>query len=276
MKTTKMIKDSKFVHIKYLRRARTEKAKNLRVSGGDLFGLSYVMFNNSSKMWFLKKDLVTFFGINDEEFSEKLEETNIVVEVLRFESQETMKSFNASVKEMGLNIKVMKFFDDLYCLEAVFLCLYAMGINNKPIVLMRKYFNQNFSDMLYDGFASLYGWNCSKECRRAIASHILGVEHYKEILKKRFNPSHHSFGSICYNIEQISGNESNPDMYITRDELSEIKKVDQAIGQLQDVFDLPEKDLLNFLGIKFESGIMSLQDENELRQYVKERLHAIS
>ena len=261
--------------VRKMKKTLQEETRRVKLSYGDLFGLGYTMFNNSSKMWFIKRDLCTYFGVSQEKLRDALEDSQICVEVCVFSTHEIVRLFNESIKESGVPMKSVHRFEEFHGLETVFFILYTLGVNTKPVVLMRKYFNQVFSDLIYDGFASLYNWNCELNIRRAIASKICGTEHYKDIMEQRFDPSHHALGSLVHTSKAIIGNEANPDVYITRDETTQIKKVDQAISHLSEVFNLSEEKLLEMLCINPQSGIMTPELEIHLREVVKERLHAI-
>jgi hypothetical protein len=84
------------------------------------------------------------------------------------------------------------------------------------------------SNLAVDGFVATHNYHLPVHYRRAIAARICGVPHYLDIVTQRWDPQSDSYGSNLAPHECDASSLTNPDHFIRREEITQIKALDLA------------------------------------------------
>lgn len=85
------------------------------------------------------------------------------------------------------------------------------------------------SNLAIDGFVATMNYHLPVHYRRAIAARICGVPHYLDIVPERWDPQSDSYGSNLAPHECDATSLTNPDHFIRREEITQIKALDLGL-----------------------------------------------
>lgn len=117
------------------------------------------------------------------------------------------------------------------------------------------FISSHIGNLCFDGFTSLKGYYLDLQARRAIMAHVCGVDNYTDIVHTRFDVDAPYKGTMLRDRHCTPALLIQPEVYITRAEVTQIKAVDLAVYLLSThCVDISPADLLLSLGIDTARG----------------------
>ena len=131
----------------------------------------------------------------------------------------------------------------------------------------------HISNLAFDGFTTLQGFYLPIEYRRAIMAYVCNVPTYRDIVPARFDADVAYMGTMLRNRHITAELLSQPEVYITRAEVTKIKGLDLAIYLLSTYTDASLNALMDLLSISMAAGDDYTEEEKnhlveEMTQYV--------
>lgn len=207
------------------------------------FSAEIIRTPQSSEMYFTRKSISAMLGMTEKTIENRLKR-------LKYES---LKGLRYDGKYKGRK----HFFK--YGLDAVLALIFTLRADDERRVERHAqivdFITSHISNLCLDEFTSLKGYNLSLDCRRAILAHVCGVECYTDIVAARFDPDAPYKGSMLRNLHCTPELLSQPEVYVTRAEVTRVKAVDLAVHLLcTHLVDIPAPVLLTQLGIDTARG----------------------
>lgn len=214
------------------------------------FGSEIVRTTQSAEMFFTRKSISAMLGL-----TEKIVEKRLLK--LKYEQLKGLRFDN--------QYKGRKHFFK-YGLDAVLAVIFTLPVGdsrrNERASEIVDFITSHIGNLCFDEFTSLRGYYLPIQARRAIMAHVCGVDDYKDIVTARFNPDIPYKGSMLRNRHCTPRSLSNPEVYITRAEVTKIKAIDLSIYLLcKHLVDMPASQLLAQLGIDEARGLDFSEEE---------------
>lgn len=226
------------------------------------FNAEIIRTSQSAEMYFTRKSISTMLGLTEKTIEMRLKR-------LKYES---LKGLRYDGKYAG-----RKHFYK-YGLDAVLAMIFTLRADDHRRVEryaeIVDFITSHISNLCFDGFTSLQGYYLPLECRRAILAHVCGVEKYTDIVTARFDPAASYKGSMLRNLHCTSDLLSQPEVYVTRSEVTRVKALDLAVHLLCTyLVDMPAADLLAQLGIDTARGApYTEQDKLNLIAHIEQAM----
>ena len=223
------------------------------------FNAEIIRTSQSSEMYFTRKSIAQMLGLTD-----KMVETRL--NKLKYESLKGLKYDN---KYAGRK----HFFK--YGLDAVISLIFTLKADDhnrlERYAEIIDFITSHIGNLCFDEFTSLRGYYLPIQCRRAIIAHVCAVDKYTDVVLARFAPDAPYKGSMLRNRHCTPRLLVQPEVYLTREEVTKVKAIDLAVYLLcKHLVDTPALVLLAQLGIDSARGRDFSDDEKtKMLEYLK-------
>ena len=121
---------------------------------------------------------------------------------------------------------------------------------------------------------SVKNYHLPVEVRRAITAYIVGVDHYYDIIKTRWDLTDQCRGTTLAPAEVSVEKLCIPDYYLDRGEITKVKAVDLALHLLLTHCHVEDKDsaledLLGIIGVSMDAGICTDARTSDISKWVE-------
>jgi|11_taG_2_1085331.scaffolds.fasta_scaffold05202_4 hypothetical protein len=207
------------------------------------FSAEIVRTAQSSEMFFTRKSISLMLGMTDKAVERRLSR-------LKYK-------YATGLKYDGAYEGRKHFFK--YGLDAVLALIFTVPADDSRradrYTAIIDFITAHMGNLCLDGFSSLKGYYLDLQCRRAIIAHVCGVDSYTDIVHARFNARAPYKGTMLRDRHCTPALLIQPEVYITRAEVTEIKAVDLAVHLLcKHCVDTSPAELLLSLGIDTARG----------------------
>lgn len=207
------------------------------------FSAEIIRTSQSAEMYFTRKSISAMLGMTEKTIERRLTR-------LKYAS---LKGLRYDGKYKGQR----HFFK--YGLDAVLALIFTLKADDNRRVeryaQLVDFITSQISNLCYDGFTSLQGYYLPLQCRRSIIAHVCNADKYTDIVLARFDVNAPYKGSMLRNLHCTPELLSQPEVYITREEVTRIKAIDLAVHLLcTHLVDIPANDVLAFVGIDISRG----------------------
>jgi hypothetical protein len=214
------------------------------------FSAEIIRTPQSAEMYFTRKSISSMLGMTEKTIERRLSR-------LKYES---LKGLRYDGKYKGRK----HFFK--YGLDAVLALIFTLPADDERRVIryaqLVDFITAHISNLCFDEFTSLKGYHLPLDCRRAVIAHVCGVEKYTDLVLARFDPAAPYKGTMLRNLHCTPELLSQPEVYVTRTEVTRVKAVDLAVHLLcTHLVDTPAPVLLAQLGIDTSRGVDYTEQE---------------
>lgn len=222
------------------------------------FNAEIIRTSQSSEMYFTRKSIAQMLGLTDKTVETRLEK-------LRYKS---LKGLRYDHKYTGRK----HFFK--FGLDAVISLIFTLKADDhnrlERYAEIIDFITSHIGNLCFDEFTSLRGYYLPIDCRRAIIAHVCGVDKYTDIVSARFDPNAPYKGSMLRNRHCTPRLLVQPEVYVTREEVTKIKGIDLAVHLLcTHLVATPAPVLLAQLGIDAERGLdFSDEEKTKMLEYI--------
>lgn len=225
------------------------------------FNAEIIRTPQSAEMFFTRKSISLMLGVSQKMIEKRLSR-------LKYESLKGLR-YDGQYKGQRHLYK--------YGLDAILSLIFTLHADDQRRLERYQgiidFITSHISNLCFDGFTSLQGYYLPIDCRRALISHVCAVE-YTNIVLTRFDPNAPYKGSMLRNLHCTPELLSQPEVYITRDEVTQIKAVDLAVHLLcTHLVDMPPQSLLEQFGVNITKGQdYTEQEKLNLIAYIKQTM----
>lgn len=214
------------------------------------FSAEIVRTAQSAEMFFTRKSISAMLGISEKAVEHRLSR-------LKYERV-------TGLKYDGQYEGRKHFFK--YGLDAVLALIFTVKADDTRRVERYQqivdFLCSHMGNLCFDEFTSLKGYHLPLECRRAIIAHVCGVEQYTDLVLARFDPAAPYKGTMLRDRHCTPDLLAQPEVYITRAEVTRVKGIDLAVHLLcTHLVEITPAALLLALGVDIKRGADYTEDE---------------
>jgi hypothetical protein len=228
--------------------------------------LPFINVTTSSKAWVTLSDLAIYLEMGDQALRNRVLYSDAApFRTIRPKTNELIKAAKRANFQRKPN---RQYFDLDFALAAVF------SMSNQPARKMRDQVTYVLNNLFYDGFVSVKNYHLDVEKRRAITAFVVGVDHYYDIIKARWDLTDQCRGTALAPVEVSVEKLCIPDYYLDRAEVTKIKAIDLAMHLLITHCYVEDKDsaldeLLGIIGVSLDAGICTDAQTSDISKWVK-------
>ena len=220
----------------------------------DFFGIPVHRFGDLSQMFFTQKDLAYFLGLDKEIL-------NIILHQLKYSRAVGLpRSTKGRPRKEVANV---------FTLEVLLGCMFNRKKKTADLEKVVHWVCDIVNNLAYDGFVSLYGFRTDLQTRRAIISYIVKVP-YASIPQARFDLDDKRYWGTIYRnqVKRHSPRLYNPDAYVTRNEVTQVKALDLSVYLISKVTSREQGEILEFLGVDQNKGLFNSEHKANIKEYI--------
>jgi len=229
----------------------------------DFFGIPYYRIGESTRMWFTIVDIARRLGISLEDVAKF--QKNRIFETIRIKDYKDQLS-HIPEAAMASSSKAGE-----YTLDLILGLLYT--VENERSIEMRDWIIHTINNLCYDGFVSASNWHLDLNYRRAIACKVCDEENYLGVVYSRYARAKRSRGTLLSPSEVNVTTLSNPDHYLTRQEIGRIKALDLGIHLILQFTGSESEEqtlaLLSMVGVDVEKGVVTQDQHKKLLTWIR-------
>lgn len=223
------------------------------------FNAEIIRTSQSSEMYFTRKSIAQMLGLTEKTVEKRLDK-------LKYES---LKGLKYDKKYTGRK----HFFK--YGLDAVLSLVFTLKADDhnrlERYAEIIDFITSHIGNLCLDEFTSLRGYYLPIECRRAVIAHVCGVDKYTDIVLARFAPDIPYKGSMLRDRHCTPRLLIQPEVYVTREEVTKVKAIDLAVYLLcKHLVDTSPAALLVHFGIDSARGQdFSEEEKTKVLEYIE-------
>jgi len=238
--------------------------------------IPYITIGASSRAWIKIKDVARHLDLGERHLRDRILFSNAApFRAIRPRSTDFLKMIDKGSPFAKPREDIKQYFDFDFLLAAIF------TMSHEPARKMRDQVVYILNSLAYDGFVSLKNYYQPLEIRRSIVAYVAKVDHIHDVIKTRWDSTDVCRGSALAPNELTIEKLSNPDFFLNRHELTQIKAIDLAIYLIMSNCYIVKEDrdsaldsILDMIGIERSAGQVTDEQQTDLVAWV-ETHHAI-
>jgi len=230
-----------------------------------VLNLPFINITTSSKAWITLSDLAAYLQIGEQALRNRvLYSDSAPFRTIRPKTNELIKA----ARRANFRAKPHRQYFDLdFALAAAF------SMSHEPARKMRDQVVYIVNNLFYDGFVSVKNYHLPLETRRALTAYVVGVDHYFDIIKTRWDITDQCRGTTLAPAEVTKKKLCIPDYYLERGEITRVKAIDLALHLLLTHCNVEDKDsalveLLGIIGVSVDAGICTEAQTADISEWV--------